>query len=72
MKKGDLMSMEEDQTLLAVCMIASELEYVVKLEQLANGGVKSVLVLERECEYFHSFVGVNKFALALEWLRRKV
>ncbi len=63
--------MGKDQSLLIVSMLASELGYTVRWIGMAEA-VKDVLVLEQEGGYFHSFVGANKFDLALEWLRRKV
>ena len=64
--------MGKDQSHFALSIIASELGYTVRWIQSVGEGVKDVLVLEQECGYFHSFVGANKFDLAIKWLRRKV
>lgn len=63
----------EDRSLFTVKMIASELGYTVKWIGVSNMIKTDFLVLENEArDQYHSFVGVNKFEVALEWLRRRV
>lgn len=52
-----------------VNLIASELGYTVRYLWLPN---MEVLVFECDDGQFHSFLGVNRFELALQWLRHEV
>ncbi len=65
--------MDEDHALFVVKLLASELGYTVRWIRASNIIENDILVLEDECEdQFHSFVGENKFEVALEWLQRRV
>jgi len=64
--------MGKKQSVSLVNLIASELGYTVKYLQLPQMEVKEVLVLERDNDQFHSFLGVNRVELALQWLRHEV
>ena len=63
--------MMEEQPLLVVKMIASELGYTVRLVCIPDEQEMEVLVFERECESFHSFLGNDKVELALRCCVRK-
>ncbi len=65
--------MNEDQALFMVKMIASELGYMVKWVRASNMIENDILVIENGYDdQYHSFVGENKFEIALEWLRRRI
>ena len=65
--------MDEDRALFLVKMMASELGYSVKWLRNTHLCINDILVLEDECrDRIHCFVGINKFEMALEWLRRRM
>jgi len=65
--------MNEERAIFMVKMIASELGYTVKWVRASNMIENDILVVEDGSDdQYHSFVGENKFEVALEWLRRRV
>jgi len=68
----ECLPMKEDQFLLFVKMIASELGYTVRCVQPSTMDRQEILVLEYDSSHFYSFVGINKAQVALEWLRSRM